>query len=758
MTSQSSWAAKVHLATLPQSSDRDLTEVADAFAQCAKTLRTAYLPSVCNKASHYQNISVILRRLSFAATTNTPVIDSHRTAVFKWRHAQRGENPVVRVANSLREQLILLEGYGLETLQNHEEDWTLQWIDTWNAFVTEGATSTTSTANAVPTSPAEEQTAAATATNGLDFSSNIRKHFTNQWEDPSKLGNTLLQRFSNGFQMAGGSFDDSTESAAGATVPQGATELRDRVVARAEACLGEARSISDCLDATAVALTQLSKQLKQTTKGVRVSLVPAVNQALEKLFNAEATVALEMAVQLAKLQQEVHVGPLEEALIRDEATWRQLCGASRSSRERTSSLDSVAKRSIASLMMDDNRKESDMAVLEPPVASKVTELSFEAYQTSATSVLELCEGFDFEVLKASVVAAVDTAPVRLESIALSATEISDLLNAWADEQQHRVDPSWPGEPLTEDTQKFNSSNTSLETNGTTETHPSKNDTAPPKWLTPLMTGSDTILRKMMKKPSNQFDDPDASPETSILVSYFLPDVMDDVQVTGIVASFACSFRDKSSPWPTQYGRLFCTQSKLVYCSWTRRTLTLRWKEMDVLEPIHNTVNESDDDSLLLRFQRDESHDTAEFVFSGFHDREKVLTVAEDLKKKAKQKPPSPKATVRAVASEGPDPVLAKMEHVLTKRMSNLSIQELYDAIWSEDKPFYKPWLERSNCFEVNMGSWAEEDDIVGPFCKEAYTRRREIFFKFKRTTHLYIGPPIANVKQVRMVHVVDECN
>lgn len=756
MKSPSSWADQLHLATLVKPKDRDITPVAVIFADCAKTLRESAGCLPDTTALHYQRCSDAFRRLSYDSTLQGTIFESHRTALQRWRQAQRGDTPSVKAGNSLRTQLMLMEVYGLESLHDFEKNYTHRMIETWNEQVSQkrgessGVPETntgTINADATDLNPLQEQQAPFQHLNpSLDFSSNIRKHFSNQWDssEPGKLGNALLQRFSSGFQMAT-SFDDMSTPVEpfDSNLPDGAAELRDRVIKRANGCLAEARSIASALDAAAVALTQLSKSLRGTV--VRISLVPSINQAVEEILQAEASAALELAVALAKLQHDVRIEPLESALLRDEATWRQLCGATRVSRERTTSVDS-AKRSIAALMMDDSKK-SD-GVLDAPVKSKVTALSFEAYQTSARTVLGLCDEIDLESLRSSINDAANVDYPDREPLRVSTEEIHRALDTWAEEERIKVDPGWPGDPLTEDMIKA-STTADVPLSAKSVINLPKSDTNPPKWLTPLMSGSDNILRKMMKKPSSlQSGDREISPETSLLVQYFWPEDVDEASVV-LLKSFSCSFREKSAPWPTQYGRLFCTQSKLVYCSWSRRALTVPWQDIDVLEPTENTMNS---DALTLQYKREGSEDSAVFVFAGVHKRDEVLELYVELKKKAKEQHELSRKSIKTppsgAAGTDADAVLGRMEHILTKRMSDISIQDLYQTVWSEEKPFYKPWLERSNCFEVQMGSWVEEPNIVGPFCKEAYSKKREIHFKFKRTTHLYIGPPVANVKQV----------
>ena len=74
-----------------------------------------------------------------------------------------------------------------------------------------------------------------------------------------------------------------------------------------------------------------------------------------------------------------------------------------------------------------------------------------------------------------------------------------------------------------------------------------------------------------------------------------------------------------------------------------------------------------------------------------------------------------------------------------------------------------PWLEKEECFEIGMEDWAfaadGPDAFVNEWCKEQYPQRRFVSFKFNRTSHLYIGPRVAFVKQMQYCRVEknDKC-
>lgn len=108
----------------------------------------------------------------------------------------------------------------------------------------------------------------------------------------------------------------------------------------------------------------------------------------------------------------------------------------------------------------------------------------------------------------------------------------------------------------------------------------------------------------------------------------------------------------------------------------------------------------------------------------------------------------------------PDEVLKKMDIILTKRIKGLTVQQFYDTVWKEDPPLYKPWLETSGKKDVVVQQWQRrlEGPYTGTWDGEEYDQQRTVTFRFTRTTHLYTGPPVADVKHTQYCRLVpDEC-
>jgi len=97
----------------------------------------------------------------------------------------------------------------------------------------------------------------------------------------------------------------------------------------------------------------------------------------------------------------------------------------------------------------------------------------------------------------------------------------------------------------------------------------------------------------------------------------------------------------------------------------------------------------------------------------------------------------------------PDIVMSRMEPIFTKKLKNVSIEDYYTAGWADHAP-YRPWLEKKGSFDLLVSDWDfSESGFENPWSNETFPQKRIVKFKFKRTTHLYIGPPVAGVTQTQ---------
>ena len=165
-----------------------------------------------------------------------------------------------------------------------------------------------------------------------------------------------------------------------------------------------------------------------------------------------------------------------------------------------------------------------------------------------------------------------------------------------------------------------------------------------------------------------------------------------------------------------------------------------------------------DNSIRITFDTgdgESSYFFGSFVYSyrekAFQLLNQLTTVATQLsdltgKKKKKRK---------AAPTIPPDEALAKMESVLSKRLTGVSLKHFYDMCWSEGNggtdggPFYFKFLEGKKCHDISVGDWEVADGLAHPWSGEKMDQKRVVKYKFTRTTHLYVGPPIAGVTQTQ---------
>lgn len=96
-----------------------------------------------------------------------------------------------------------------------------------------------------------------------------------------------------------------------------------------------------------------------------------------------------------------------------------------------------------------------------------------------------------------------------------------------------------------------------------------------------------------------------------------------------------------------------------------------------------------------------------------------------------------------------------MDPVLSKRLKGVSLKHFYDMCWSEGSgdtggsPFYHKFLESKNSHDISVGDWEVTEALIHPWSGEKMDQKRIVKYKFTRTTHLYVGPPIAGVTQTQ---------
>lgn len=113
--------------------------------------------------------------------------------------------------------------------------------------------------------------------------------------------------------------------------------------------------------------------------------------------------------------------------------------------------------------------------------------------------------------------------------------------------------------------------------------------------------------------------------------------------------------------------------------------------------------------------------------------------------------PAEDAQKSVLADVPKDPIIQKMDPIFSKKLKGVSIETYYEKGWSDKvNPLYSPWLERKGSFDVLVTEWEHSDQgFENKWSGEKFHQKRTVKFKFKRTTHLYIGPPIAGVTQTQ---------
>lgn len=342
-----------------------------------------------------------------------------------------------------------------------------------------------------------------------------------------------------------------------------------------------------------------------------------------------------------------------------------------------------------------------------------------------------------------------------------------------------VDPSSPVPDIQACSSNDSGSANWLRKEGPTATSPTKSL----KSAGALRTKPSLGLGSRSMDTEEQGGDAETDIHTEIFLKYFWPDQVERSLVPAVVGSFACSFRDGSHRLPYQYGRIFFSSARTIFVSWTGKKLNLQWSDVIDLEPVTSFMSAAED-TVMLTSKKNESGEEAYSLLGGLTERESVLALVRRLREDAKKKTAEAEAAgadatevsatgnnntsdvdqvPRSIgASVPPDVTLQKMEVVLDKHLRNLSIQRFYGLAWSEgngtsEDPLYRPWLEKI-CFDVEVGDW-EKSPTTGPWCGERFDQKRVVTFKVQRKTHLYIGPPIANVKQTHYCRVEgdDKC-
>jgi len=220
--------------------------------------------------------------------------------------------------------------------------------------------------------------------------------------------------------------------------------------------------------------------------------------------------------------------------------------------------------------------------------------------------------------------------------------------------------------------------------------------------------------------------------------------------------------------------MFLTYNALYFVGWGGKKIILEWKNAVSVTKETNMMG-AVDNSLRVYYKssEEENIDTDElpsYYFGSFIARESCFqTISKMISEENAINPhgssqiaasstnQSDSAAVENNYDVPPDKVLSKMEVVVDKKLRQVSISQFHDLCWSDkdSTSLYGNWLTDKGSIDVAVTDW-EYANFVNPWCGEEYTHKRSVTFQYRRTTHLYIGPPIASVEQTQYCRVEDE--
>ncbi|GMH87157.1 hypothetical protein TrST_g6221 [Triparma strigata] len=257
-------------------------------------------------------------------------------------------------------------------------------------------------------------------------------------------------------------------------------------------------------------------------------------------------------------------------------------------------------------------------------------------------------------------------------------------------------------------------------------------------------------------------------------------------VPTVIESFSCAYwpqsdDDTNLPSPLLHGRMFVTAAGLYFVGWGKFKLILE------IERIVETKKESTlagtvDNALLLVCE-----DGKEYFFGSFAFRENCHRLIDRLRsvkgalidagmvlpsnaKKKKENEVSEDDSdnddddaIDDVApvpftpcSLAPDAHVKKMTVVVSDTLKGFNIQQYFNTFWRDragGEMFYGPWLEEKGAKKVGVTKWEAKKQHEHKYSKETFNMKRVATFDYPRTTHLWMGPPMAGVTQTQYCRI-----
>jgi len=311
----------------------------------------------------------------------------------------------------------------------------------------------------------------------------------------------------------------------------------------------------------------------------------------------------------------------------------------------------------------------------------------------------------------------------------------------------------------------------LNVNASTEVIPQK---LPTKTITPSTnTPSSSDLRDENNSISASIEthfvkEKEVSPEMKAFVKQFWSKKPQNKKLPDILEIYTCAYRPKDKVaflTPHFPGRLYTTR-KGIYFLGPEKNFTLQWEMVISIKKERGFMSNNDNDLVVTYHSKSVN---ISFVLCRLRSRDKTLIHLQNLKEESEKSDVSNvENSITCTDKEvqlppvPPDLLLKDMETVVSKTLRNVSVSSVFERIWSDrpgNKSFYGSWLEEEECYDISTEEWKFEGDLKNKWCNEKYDQERLVTFKFNRTTHLYIGPPVAFVKQQQFCRVEgdDKC-
>lgn len=231
------------------------------------------------------------------------------------------------------------------------------------------------------------------------------------------------------------------------------------------------------------------------------------------------------------------------------------------------------------------------------------------------------------------------------------------------------------------------------------------------------------------------------------------------QIPTVIQSFSCAYWPKDSEGhmsPLLHGRMFATSESCYFVGWAGKKIVFNWVNATRVEK-EVTFYGLVPNAILITCE-----DGKDYLFGSFLYREEAFNLLNRLSIVARSvvefnggSPSLPKT----------DSTLAKMQIIVNENLVGVNVRQLFQTCWDESldednkndpvSSFYATWLKTQEVnFDVYVGSWEkDENGFINQWCGEKYTRKRVVKFKFRRSTHLYIGPPTANVTETQFSRI-----